>query len=79
MPSYAPLPVPLFAMSAAPQKKAVSRGDVLRLAADTGLDVRTVKRALERGAHVLHAEVARERFVEAAKRLGINLSVPGAR
>lgn len=50
-----------------------ARSDVLRLAAETGLDPRTARRALLLGADALCAHVDRERAREAAKRLGLVL------
>ena len=49
------------------------RADILRLAAETGLDVRTVRRAADRGVESLRAEVDRDRLREAAKKLGVKL------
>lgn len=54
-------------------KKTLSRADILRLAAETGLDVRTVKRAVDRGVESLRAEVDRERLKAAAEKLGVKL------
>jgi anti-sigma regulatory factor (Ser/Thr protein kinase) len=54
-------------------KVTIDRGDILRLAADTGLDPRTVKRAIEHGVDALKAEVDRTRLRDAAKRLGVAL------
>jgi hypothetical protein len=49
------------------------RATILRLAAETQLDPRTVKRAVEEGVGALKAAIDRERLREAAKRLGVKL------
>jgi hypothetical protein len=54
-------------------KKTIERPDILRLAAETGLDVRTVKRAVDRGVESLRAEVDRQRLRDAATRLDLKL------
>lgn len=55
-------------------KKAVlERPDILRLAAETGLDVRTIKRAVEHGIGSLRAGVDKERLRAAAKKLSLKL------
>ena len=54
-------------------KREVSRGDVLRLAAEAQLDPRTVKRALERGVESLQAAVDKERLRAAAAKLGVKI------
>jgi hypothetical protein len=51
----------------------IDRRDILRLAAETGLDPRTVKRAVERGIQSLRAEVDRERLRAAATKLELKL------
>ena len=55
-------------------KKPVDRSIILRLAAESQLDPRTVKRALEDGVTTLRAEVDRQRLRDAAKRLGVMLA-----
>ena len=52
---------------------ALDRSDILRLAAETGLDVRTVKRAADHGIGVLRVEVARDRLRAAANKLSLEL------
>jgi hypothetical protein len=52
----------------------LSRTDILKLAAESGLDPRTVKRAVDRGVDVLRAEVDRERLRAAAVKLGVRLA-----
>jgi hypothetical protein len=54
-------------------KKDIDRADILRLAAETGLDVRTVKRAVDRGVASVRAEVDRERLKQAADKLNLRL------
>jgi predicted DsbA family dithiol-disulfide isomerase len=54
-------------------KREISRGDILRLAAEAGLDPRTVKRALERGVEKMQAAVDKERIRAAAVKLGIKI------
>jgi hypothetical protein len=54
-------------------KKIIERADMLRLAAETGLDVRTVKRAVDRGIESIRAEVDRERLRVSAEKLGLAL------
>ena len=54
-------------------KKVVDRALVFRLAAESQLDPRTVKRALEDGVATLRAEVDRQRLLLAAKKLGVTL------
>jgi hypothetical protein len=51
----------------------IDRAGILRLAADSQLDPRTVKRAVEHGIDSLKAEVDRNRLREAAKRLGLTI------
>lgn len=53
--------------------KTIERADILRLAAETGLDVRTVKRAVDKGVKTIRAEVDRKRLDDAAKKLGLKL------
>lgn len=53
--------------------KQATQRDVLRLSAETLLDPRTVKRAIEGGVEKLRAQADRDRILEAAKRLGIRL------
>lgn len=54
-------------------KREISRGDILRLAAEAQLDPRTVKRALERGVSKMQAAVDKERIRAAAAKLGIKI------
>jgi hypothetical protein len=54
-------------------KVEVTRADILRLSADSGLDPRTTKRAIDRGIDTLRAEVDRVRIREAAKKLGLTI------
>lgn len=54
-------------------KREISRGDVLRLAAEAQLDPRTVKRAVARGIEKMKAAVDRERLRVAATKLGIKV------
>ena len=46
----------------------------MRLSAETGLDARTVKRAVEHGVDSLRAEVDKERLKAAAEKLSLKLS-----
>ena len=55
-------------------KKTPDRAGIMRLAAETGLDVRTVKRAVEHGVNSLRAEVDKERLRAAAEKLSLRLS-----
>ena len=50
-----------------------TRGDILRLAAASELDPRTVKRAVERGISSIRADVDRQRLVRAAEVLRMEL------
>lgn len=59
--------------SCCPMNK-IDRSDILRLAAESGLDVRTVKRAVDRGVASLRAGVDRDRLKAAATKLGVRLS-----
>jgi hypothetical protein len=52
---------------------AITRSDILRLAAEAELDPRTVKRAVDRGVDTLRAEVDRDRIRAAAEKLGLAL------
>ena len=52
---------------------ALDRADIMRLAAETGLDARTVKRAVEHGIDSLRAEVDKTRLREAANKLSLKL------
>ena len=52
---------------------ALDRADILRLSAETGLDARTVKRAVEHGVDSLRAEVDKERLRAAAEKLSLKL------
>lgn len=52
-------------------KKPVDRAMILRLAAESELDPRTVKRAIDVGIVTLRAEVDRQRLQAAAKKLGV--------
>jgi hypothetical protein len=54
-------------------KREISRGDILRLAAEAQLDPRTVKRALERGVAKMQAAVDKERIRAAATKLGLKI------
>ncbi len=56
-----------------------TRADILRLAADTGLDPRTVKRAVDKGLGSIRAEVDRERLMAAATALGVRITCVQAR
>jgi hypothetical protein len=47
------------------------RKTIMKLAAESELDPRTVRRALEHGVDSLRAETDRNRFREAAKKLGV--------
>jgi hypothetical protein len=51
----------------------LGKKDIMRLAAESGLDPRTVKRAVENGVDSLHAELDRERLRAAAKALKVAL------
>lgn len=51
----------------------LERADLLRLAAESGLDVRTVKGAVKNGVESLRAGVDRVRLREAATKLGLVL------
>jgi hypothetical protein len=55
------------------EQPSISRNVILRLAADSQLDPRTVKRAVDRGVDTLRAEVDRARLREAAAKLGLVL------
>jgi hypothetical protein len=55
-------------------KKTVDRTMILRLAAESQLDPRTVKRALESGISSLRAEVDKARLRDAAKKLGLAIA-----
>jgi len=57
-------------------KQPIDRADILRLAAEAQLDVRTVKRAVDRGVDSLRAAVDRERLRQAAEKLGLQLDPP---
>lgn len=52
----------------------LTRGDILRLAAEAQIDPRTVKRAIDHGIDALKAAVDRERIRLAAKKLGLVLA-----
>jgi len=54
-------------------KTTISRAVILRLAADAGLDPRTVKRAIDKGVDSLQSEAARERLREAAAKHDVKL------
>jgi hypothetical protein len=54
-------------------KREITRGDVLRLAAEAQLDPRTVKRAIERGVESLQAAVDKDRLRAAAAKLKIKI------
>jgi hypothetical protein len=53
---------------------AMDRADLLRLAAESGLDVRTVKGAIANGVDSLRAGVDRVRLRQAAEKLAIKIS-----
>jgi len=53
--------------------KTMDRADVLRLAAESGLDARTVRGALERGVDSLRAGVDRVRLRQAAEKLALKI------
>jgi hypothetical protein len=55
-------------------KKSLDRSSILRLAAESQLDPRTVKRAVEAGVNTLRAEVDRQRLLIAAKKLGLTIA-----
>jgi hypothetical protein len=52
----------------------MDRADLLRLAAESGLDVRTVKGAIANGVDSLRAGVDRVRLRQAAEKLAIKIS-----
>jgi hypothetical protein len=54
-------------------KSELGRADVLRLAAESQLDPRTVKRAIDRGVDSLKSEYDKTRLKDAALRLGLRL------
>jgi hypothetical protein len=51
----------------------IDRSDILRLAAESGIDPRTVKRAIDHGVDSLRAEVDRQRLRDAAAKLELNI------
>jgi hypothetical protein len=51
----------------------IRRADVLRLAAEIGIDPRTAQRALEHGPDALRAIADRERARDAIARLGLRV------
>jgi hypothetical protein len=53
------------------KKRNISRRDVLRLSAETELDPRTIKRAVERGVESMRAEADQRRLREAAAKHNI--------
>jgi hypothetical protein len=53
--------------------KALSRADILRLAAEAQLDPRTVKRAIEKGIDRMQAEADKGRIRAAAAKLKIRI------
>jgi len=55
------------------QKKHIDRRDVLRLSAETELDPRTIKRAIERGIESMKTETDRRRLREAAAKHNITI------
>ena len=57
-----------------PKKTTIDRADILKLAAESGLDVRTVKGAVIRGVDSLRAGVDRVRLRQAAAKLAIRLN-----
>jgi len=54
-------------------KREITRGDVLRLAAEAQIDPRTVKRAVERGVECMRATVDKDRLRAAAAKLKIKV------
>ena len=54
-------------------KQTLNRADIMRLAAETGLDPRTIQRAIDRGVESIRAVVDRERLVAAALKLKLPL------
>lgn len=54
-------------------KQAITRADILRLAAEAQLDPRTVKRAVERGVEKMQAAVDKERLRAAAAKLKVKV------
>lgn len=54
--------------------KMIDRADILRLAAESGLDVRTVKGAVENGVDSLRAGVDRVRLRQAAEKLSLKIN-----
>ena len=55
------------------KKPIISWPDILRLAAETRLDPRTVERAVKNGIEALRAGVDRERLKAAVDKLGLKL------
>jgi hypothetical protein len=55
------------------KKPTINNSDILRLAAESQLDPRTVKKAVDNGVDSLRAQVDRQRLREAAKRLGMSV------
>lgn len=55
-------------------KKDLDRADILKLAAQAQLDVRTVKKAVAKGIGSLRAEVDKERLRIAAKSLKLSVA-----
>lgn len=53
--------------------KPLDRTDILRLAAESQLDPRTVRRAILKGVQAIKAEVDRARLRAAAKRLRLSI------
>jgi hypothetical protein len=53
--------------------KKIDWPDILRLAAETGLDPRTIERAVDNGIDALRAKVDRERLKAAADKLRLKL------
>ena len=51
----------------------IDRADILRLAAESGLDARTVKGAVEHGVDSLRAGVDRVRLRKAAEKLSLKI------
>lgn len=60
-------------MSKKPPLVPIDRRAILLLAAETGIDPRTVKRAVENGVASLRAFVDQDRLREAAAKLGLKL------
>lgn len=55
------------------KKSEIDRNAVMKLAGESGLDPRTVERAVKRGVDALRAGVDRDRLRAAAEKLGLEL------